>query len=362
MGFVRRRGVFVFLAGALLALAFLASASAITPETGVVLSGTVVDRATGTPLEATQALQLGLHDAPVGGTALWAETTNATFTNGLFVIPIGSNHPVEPAVQEAPELWMDIALGHEPSYAPRVRFHPLPSVDKAGIAFEVLAFSRLTPTSDIVLTGRIVNEPVIYDAVTIVPEILDNGGTVRFTGPPAAALADPTGVFEINLGPVPAEVANGAYERRLRLTLETQSSGQTTLFDTYEMLLTYVSDNTCMELLHLLPPGSAVPVGGGGSFGCTPPPASPPPPPDGGGGEPPTDPTLEGRVAALEAENAALREQLTGLQDQLAATNSLITILQDRMAALEIQLLDDDEDDDEGDDDDDHDEDDESDS
>ena len=74
----------------------------------------------GNPVNGTFAVTFTIYDALAGGTALWMETQNVAFSNGLFTIRLGEdgiNNPI--ALDFSQQYWLGISIDGEAEFSPR---------------------------------------------------------------------------------------------------------------------------------------------------------------------------------------------------------------------------------------------------
>ena len=234
------------------------------PQDGSIVSGSVIERANGLPVEGSRNVSLSLQN---GGNLLWSQTQeNTSFTNGFFNTIFVSLSPDLPFA-------MDLSINVD-SVAELQPFFPMgPVVGEDGIThIDILSFSRETLASPINMKLQFLDGSSLLpiSRLVISPSIIyiDEGGEQRLVLAEGLNFSGNVGI-DVQLPAIPDQALN-AFNRVLRLDIEGFVGNDQWFMSAYEIPLTFVNNGSCMELMHLLPPGSVIPVSGGGSFGCTP--------------------------------------------------------------------------------------------
>ncbi len=113
--------IFIVLAGYLLILG--TSIFADVP-TLINYQGLLADAA-GTPLDTAANVTFMIYDAPAGGNLIWTETQNVTSVDGLFTILLGAVTPIDAAIIDGPNRYLEVQLGASP-FTPRSRLAASP--------------------------------------------------------------------------------------------------------------------------------------------------------------------------------------------------------------------------------------------
>lgn len=300
---------------------------AITPESGTIFGGGVVDRSTQTAVADAQTdVGISMFDAAEDGTPLFLEDhSTEPLTNGGFALALQS----DPGDLGSDSVFLEFSIASEPA-SPRLQLTPILSNDLV-VALELREFSRETPASAITVSASLSQGA---DEVDVSARVLDTDGNIlaglgSFIMVPVVA-----GVFTLPpLSPIPGAALAEKTVRVLEISIDEARVGGAPVLggQAFRIPLTYVSSNFCVELLHLLEPSAALPMTSGGDFGCL---ASEPP----GGGDPPggEDPSeLTQRVDQLESEVGALQSQVGVLEGEVTTLQSQVTELQERIGELE---------------------------
>lgn len=123
----------------------------------------ILGDASGTPLDETVTLHLSLYSDPVGGGVLWNEThAEVRPERGLFVVHMGSNEPLDPALFDGHDLYVGLSVNESEEMAPRVALTWVPhalharhaqTADEAANVLSVEEIVSLVAGEGFVLAG-----------------------------------------------------------------------------------------------------------------------------------------------------------------------------------------------------------------
>ncbi len=139
-------GILFFLA---LCLFFVQSVSATTLDS-LVYQGTLYDD-NGEPIDASLSLKFRIYAEATGGTALWEETRDVTFSKGVFSVALGAETPFEEDLFLNESLFLSVQIETDAESEPRLGLFSVPSAfyaQKATIA-ESLADGLVITTEQI---------------------------------------------------------------------------------------------------------------------------------------------------------------------------------------------------------------------
>ncbi|HVP57909.1 MAG TPA: hypothetical protein VMU02_07400 [bacterium] len=73
----------------------------------------------GTPVNGTKSVRFTIYDSASGGTSLWTEVQDVTFTNGIFSVLLGSTNAIPDSVFSGSRRWLAVAIADGPEITPR---------------------------------------------------------------------------------------------------------------------------------------------------------------------------------------------------------------------------------------------------
>jgi len=165
----------------LLSLCLLLAGDALAVPTQVGHQGRLLS--SGSPLEGDYEVTFTVHDAAIGGGAVWSETLTLTLSDGYYAAALGSDagNPLDDTVFDGGDLFLGVSVDGGAELSPRQQVNSAPFAVRAGVATDVAG-------------GTVDASEVLVDGVAVIDS------TGEWIGP---------AVSWLDLDDVPAELSDG---------------------------------------------------------------------------------------------------------------------------------------------------------
>ena len=189
-------------------IALLLSFSASAVPMQLTHQGRLFD-ATGTPLQGSHSVQIGLYLAPSGGSALWQDDLTIDFDNGYFVALLGADelsNPLEDSVLDGSTRYVGVAVDGT-AIPTRQSVVSVPYARRAGVASGVSG-GGIVDASEIRINGSTVLDSAGFSDPTLGGLACNSGQVAQYDGVDWVCAAFPTPSWT-TLADIPADIDDG---------------------------------------------------------------------------------------------------------------------------------------------------------